>query len=289
MKCFGKLVPVRTPYDVDVQATIRGNRDTLYSWGVFDLSSPLTVTLPKTKGRYQSLMTVSQDEYITAHYGPKRVTFTQKSIGTRYVVLVVRTFMDPNNKADLKAAHLLQDAIRTKQADPGKLELPNWDVDQVVKMREAINVVVPVVSDTSKMFGSRGEVDPVYHVLGAAFGWGGLPGKEALYRNFIPRKNDGKTAYTVTVKNVPVKAFWSVTLYNDKGFFTKNKYNAYSFNSVTAKKNKNGSITIHFGGDPKQPNFLPLVKGWNYIVRQYQPRKALLDGSWTFPGPVEVK
>ena len=31
-----------------------------------------------------------------------------------------------------------------------------------------------------------------------------------------------------------------------------------------------------------------LVPGWNYIVRQYRPRKELLDGSWTFPAPVPV-
>jgi hypothetical protein len=68
-----------------------------------------------------------------------------------------------------------------------------------------------------------------------------------------------------------------------------NKYEACSFNNVTAKKAKDGSITIQFGGDPKADNFLPIVKGWNYIVRLYRPRKEILEGKWTFPKPVEVK
>jgi len=36
-------------------------------------------------------------------------------------------------------------------------------------------------------------------------------------------------------------------------------------------------------------NFLPIMEGWNYIVRLYQPREEILDGTWTFPGvqPVE--
>ena len=63
--CFGKFAHSRKPYDVDNQVTVRGNRDTLYSFGVFDLTSPLTVTLPDTKGRYQSLMIVSQDHSIS--------------------------------------------------------------------------------------------------------------------------------------------------------------------------------------------------------------------------------
>jgi hypothetical protein len=81
-------------------------------------------------------------------------------------------------------------------------------------------------------------LDPVYWVLGAAYGWGALPEKDATYQNFVPEQNDGNTPYTVTVKDVPVDAFWSVTLYDDKGWMPINEYNAYSFNNVTAKKKK---------------------------------------------------
>ena len=50
--CFGTFVHSRKPYDVNNQVTVRANRDTLYSFGVFDLRSPVTVTLPDTGGRY---------------------------------------------------------------------------------------------------------------------------------------------------------------------------------------------------------------------------------------------
>ncbi|MEE8608616.1 MAG: DUF1214 domain-containing protein [Nitrospiraceae bacterium] len=65
--------------------------------------------------------------------------------------------------------------------------------------------------------------------------------------------------------------------------------NAYSINNITGKKAKDGSITIHFGGDPKQPNYLPIMDGWNYIVRLYQPRQEILDGKWKFPKSQPVK
>ena len=46
--CFGKFVHSRDPYDVNNQPTIRGQRDTLYSQGVFDLrSSPLMIAVPQ--------------------------------------------------------------------------------------------------------------------------------------------------------------------------------------------------------------------------------------------------
>ena len=286
---FGKFHHNRKPYDVDNQITIRGNRDTLYSFGVWDLRSPVTITLPDPKGRYQSLMIVSQDHSIWGLYGPKTGTLTEEKVGTRYVLLTIRTFADPNDEKDMKEAFRLQDAVVVEQADLGKFEVPDWKKDEVEKMRETINVVASTLTDTSRMFGKKEELDPAYWMFGAALGWGGLPADAATYVNVIPEKNDGMTAYTLTVKDVPVDAFWSVTLYDDKGLMPVNEYNAYSFNNVTAKKNGDGSITIHFGGDPKQPNFLPIVDGWNYIVRLYRPKKEILDGSWVFPSPQAVE
>ena len=104
-----------------------------------------------------------------------------------------------------------------------------------------------------------------------------------MYVNVIPPKNDGKTSYALKVKDVPVKGFWSVTVYNEKGFMEKNELAAYSFNNVTAKKDLDGSITIHFGGDKRKSNYLPITKGWNYAVRLYHPKKEVIKGEWTFP------
>jgi hypothetical protein len=44
-----------------------------------------------------------------------------------------------------------------------------------------------------------------------------------------------------------------------------------------------GGVTIHFGGDPEQSNYIPVTKGWNYIVGVYRPRAEILDGVWKFP------
>jgi hypothetical protein len=285
MDCLGKFNHNRKPYDVNNQVTVRGNRDTIYSFAVFDLTSPLTITMPEPEGRYQSLMLLNQDHSIPpAIFGPTKKTFTVKSVGSRYAVLAVRTFADPNDPADMKAAHALQDAVKVDQTDIGKLELPNWDKQGVETLREALNVLNATMTDTSGYFGEKDKLDPIHHLLGTAFGWGGLPKEAAIYVNVYPEMNDGKTPYTLTVKDdVPVDGFWSVTLYDKESRMPINELNAYSFNDVTAKKADDGSITIHFGGDPKAGNYLPIVEGWNYLVRFYQPKKEILDGSWTFP------
>ncbi len=287
---FGKFFNIRTPTPIDKQKVVRMNRDTLYSFGIFDLTTPVTIIKPDTGGRFQSIEVINQDGYAPmVVYKPGKYTLTQQNVGTRYVFVGVRTFANSEDPADIKKVNVIQDQIKVEQASAGKFKIPNWDKKSQDRLRDAINVLASTLEDCSKCFGPKKEVDPIDHLLGAAYGWGGNPAKDATYLVVVPEKNDGKTPYTLNVKDVPVDGFWSISLYNGKGFFQKNKYNAYSINNITGEKAKDGSYTILFGGDPKQPNYLPIMDGWNYIVRLYRPRQVILDGKWKFPAPQPVK
>ncbi|TWT99413.1 hypothetical protein Pla108_03500 [Botrimarina colliarenosi] len=288
----GKLMNFREVYSVENQTTIRGNRDTLYSFGIYDLAAgPVTVVKPKSPDRFQSLLVIDQDEYNPVlKTGAGEVTLSIDNVGTRYAVVLFRTFCDPKSPTDMEKAHALQDAIQVKQASPGSLELPDWDMASLVETRQSINAMVSKIDGLPNAFGPRGEVDPLQHLLGAAYGWGGNPQRGAMYFNQEPTKNDGKTAYTLTMpKDVPVDAFWSVTVYNKDGFFTPNDLDAYSFNSITAKRDDDGGVTIHFGGDADKANYLPLTDGWNYVVRCYLPGWQIVEGDWTPPTPQPVE
>lgn len=286
---FGKFFHIRKPTPIDQQNVIRMNRDTLYSMGVFDLNDALTVTKPDTGNRYQSMMVLSQDEYIPmVVYDPGEYTLTKDKVGTRYVVVLLRTLVDATKPEDIQAVNEIQDRITAKQASPGTFEIPDWDQKDLEKLTDAINVLADTLTDTSRCFGTEEDVDPIAHLLGAAFGWGGLPAKDASYDTVTPEQNDGKTPQVLTVKDVPVDGFWSVSLYNKDGYYEKNPADVYVINDRNATSNPDGSITIHFGGDTSQPNYLYIMDGWNYTVRLYQPRKEILDGSWTFPAAKPV-
>jgi hypothetical protein len=108
--------------------------------------------------------------------------------------------------------------------------------------------------------------------------------------NVTPPQNDGKTGYRLTVKDVPVDGFWSISVYNAQGYFQPNQENAYTLNNLTARKSDDGSVTVQFGGcDGKTPNCLPIVAGWNFIVRLYRPRAEILTGKWSFPQAEPVR
>jgi hypothetical protein len=184
MDCFGKFAVQRTHYDVDNQVTVRGNRDTIYMFGTFDLgSSPLTITMPDPGDRYQSLMLINEDHSIPpAVYGPTTSTLTMEEMGTRYILMCVRTFADPDDPADMAIAQALQDGVVVEQDDIGSLDdMPVWDKEGVETLR-----------------------------------------------------------------------------------------------------------AIHFGGDPEADNYIPIMEGWNIIVRMYRPGQEILDGTFQFPAPSPV-
>lgn len=291
---LGKFGHVREPVPIDRQDVIRMNRDTLYSAAVFDLDvGPVTITLPDAGNRYMAMQVINEDHYTPeVDYPPGQYTLAKEKVGTRYVQAVVRTFANGNDPGDLKTVHALQDAIKVEQkGGPGTLELPQWDQASLSKVRDAINALGAASGnlDSSRAFGRKDEVDPVNHLLGTAAGWGGNPATAAMYALATPDHNDGKTAYTFTVKDVPVDGFWSISVYNEKGFFEKNARDLYTFNNVTAKPNPDGSYTIRLGGDENATNYLPIMPGWNYGVRMYRPRKEILDGTWKFPEAKPVR
>jgi len=134
------------------------------------------------------------------------------------------------------------------------------------------------------MFWSRAQVDPIRHLIGTAMHWGGNPEEEATYLNVTPRMNDGTTVHRLTVRDVPVDGFWSISVYDADGYFEPSTRHAYSVNSLTATRSHDGSVTVQFGGcDSQAPNCLSIMPGWNYMVRLYSPRAEILNGSWVFP------
>ena len=283
---FGKFYHYREPMPIDKQAVVRANRDTLYSGAVFDLDAgPVTIVLPDAGGRFRSMFAISEEEYVPiVTYDAGSYTLTKEQIGSRYVLVGLRTLVDPNSPEDVSAVGALQDAVEVHQARVGRFEVPRWDPESQKTVRQALISLSATLPDMRKAFGNKDEVDPIRHFIAAASAWGGNPDKDAIYLNVVPAENDGSKRYTLTVRDVPVDGFWSISVYNADGYYQKNAQDAYTINNLTAKKNADGSVTVQFGGcDGSIPNCLPICPGWNYMVRLYRPRREILNGSWKFP------
>jgi hypothetical protein len=95
----GKLLHRREVVSVDKQPVVRANRDTLYSSGVFDLDAgPVTITLPDAGNRFMSMQAFNEDHYVVGDviYGVGSHTYDKEKVGTRYMLVGIRTLVDPN-------------------------------------------------------------------------------------------------------------------------------------------------------------------------------------------------
>jgi hypothetical protein len=91
----------------------------------------------------------------------------------------------------------------------------------------------------------------------------------------------------------PVRAFWSLTMYNDKQFFADNPINRYAIGDRdNLKFNNNGSLDLYIQraspGDEKKRNWLPAPAsgGFSMNLRLYWPKLEALGGDWA-PPPVK--
>ena len=284
---FGKFLHARELAAIDQHGIIRPNRDTLYSIAVFDLDAgPVTIALPDPGRRFMAMQVINEDQYTKAvYYRAGSYSLDRKMIGTRYVAVIVRGLVDATNKDDLRQLHSLQDALKVSQQNSGSFQVPNWEETSRKKIQDALLQLGTTITDTHHMYGAdESLVDPVKHLIGSAMLWGGNPEKDALYLPTTPPKNDGRTTYKLTVGEIPVDGFWSLTVYDRDGYFQKNDQGSYSVNSLSAKRGADGLITIQFGDcNGTLPNCLPITDGWNYTVRLFRPRPEVLTGRWKFP------
>lgn len=273
----------RQPTPIDQQPVIRQNRDTLYSAAIVDVSQGGVLTIPDPGDRYLSVMAVNQNHYVNAvFHEPGDHEMTLDAMGTPFVLLAARILVDPSDPDDLAEVNALQDQLGFRSASQEPFSVPEYDEASYTATRQALLELAKGIGEFGRAFGTRGAVDPIRHLIGTAAGWGGLPDQEAVYINVNPGLPVGE--YQLTVGEVPVDAFWSVSLYNAAGYFEENDRDSYSINNITAAANADGSVTIRFGGcGDDRSNCLPIMDGWNYIVRLYRPRAEILNGTWRFP------
>ncbi|MBT8114876.1 MAG: DUF1214 domain-containing protein, partial [Arenicella sp.] len=207
---------------------------------------------------------------------------TEAEFDTPYVIVVARVLADPNDAEDLKAANALQDKVKIITDSAKPYSHPDYDRESYAETYKLLLGLAKGLPDAQRTFGKKDEVSQIRHLLGTAAGWGGLPVYEAFYITRSERCRAGD--FQLTVKDVPVDAFWSISIYNKAGYFEENKFNSYSINSVTAKPDEDGSVTVNFGTKPDgMDNFLYVIDGCSYVIRLYQPHDEVLNGQWTFP------
>lgn len=94
----------------------------------------------------------------------------------------------------------------------------------------------------------------------------------------------------------PVRAFWSVTVYDVQDFLAANPVGRYAIGDRTPglRRGRDGSLTLYVqhnapAGGARRANWLPAPSGpFHLVMRLYEPRAAALRGRWK-PPPIVLR
>ncbi len=123
--------------------------------------------------------------------------------------------------------------------------------------------------------------------------WGGPVPSHSSYETIFFDENGNEMmgnrgTYTVTTKEPPVDAFWSVTVYDTErgGFLHPNDDDRYHINNTAAIRNDDGTVTFTFkrNCESSDLNCLEVPAGrFDLVTRYYLPHDEIITGKWTLP------
>ena len=125
--------------------------------------------------------------------------------------------------------------------------MANWDPASPTKVRDARLALGAILPDSKRISGARDQVDPLRHRIACAMARAGDPEKDAVNINVTLPKSGGTTVYRLPIKDVPVDAFGSISIENERGCFEPNK--GTPARSKTSRREERGGLDhAQFGG-----------------------------------------
>jgi len=301
---------------------VRSNNDTLYrmAWVYLGKGPVVLQSAAPSKERFSAFQL--QDDRnanyrniihpagaYTLYHGEKPANITGEAVEVPSLLSAVITRIevkDKNDPTDMAAALAVYDGLTIE--GPAISQLPVVDVlsefdEQVMqeadKRMQETKKTVPyreMISGPGQEPGK--DVSYLNFATGTKEGWGGPATSHSAYESWYNDESgetlDGsKGEYVLVTEAPPVKAFWSVTIYDSTtGRFHPNDDNRYHINNTTAVKNEDGTYTFRFkvkceDGDV---NCLEVPAGpFDVAVRYYLPEPEIMSGAWTMPRPVLKK
>lgn len=271
-------------FDLNNQTVVRMNQDTTYSAAIVNASKGASITLPESNGRYMSAMVVQNDHYIDQVFTTPGKHIIESD--TDFVMVAVRTRINPNDPIDITEVQALQKAIILSAEATEPHVLPDYNMEQLIAIRDELAAEAATKGSLNNMQGARGTVDEHMHLLGTAAGWGLLPDQNARYLSY--GQKDGKGCFTANYKIPPFNqgGFFSITMYNADGWIFNKKA---ILNEYNLDFNSDRTFDVHFGTcDKSAKNNIPIVDGWNFLMRVYEPNIDSLE-KYVMPTPVKLK
>ena len=174
------------------------------------------------------------------------------------------------------------------------MEVTRKKMDDIAKSDRSSENKWAVLREGIGTYGTSYDVRALVSMIGL----GALEPAEAVYPNanmdITGKPLEGSHRYRIHIdagQTPPVDAFWSLTMYDERGFLIDNPIGRYAIGDRDPLAfNPDGSLDIliqHKQPESKVSNWLPAPVGaFAVTMRLYLPKADFLDGTWKLP-PIE--
>lgn len=275
-----KMRHERTGIDLKNQTVIRSNFDMIYSYGVYDASQGIEITVPEYD-LYQ-IVHVFDENHITLEvvYPGETVRINSEDLTYGdHLYLFMRTQRRSMDADGLKELNERQDAVVIKNASTKPyISEVKYDPDSFNKLRSYLigpYGIKNAIIDKGFVENIEDIVFPHYQMVNLG-GWAGLPARHAFYFVIVPGDESAKTGKpsSMTFNLPPLQydknGYWSLTVYDEQGWVVTENFN---MNTMKAQANEDGSFTLNFN-NPGAINNIEVKENWNALFRCYLPESV---------------
>jgi len=258
-------------YPAGPAPTVRANRDTLYTVGLYDNSKGIYIEQPDN-GIFQSALVLDENAFAKDYVWSSGGFSVEPTDG--FVLIIFRIGLEEG----LEKARKAQKTLKVSNFGNGTYVAPPYNKAERDALWSMLNKQAIASGIFLEYAYDEDTIDPLTRVLSNAAGWGGMAFSVNNYQ--MSNNIKGRQCMQTTFEDPRVDEFWSFTLYDAEGWLLPIGDNVLNDKDAEANKDGTYTVSINCGDDAINNITTGDVKEWSVTWRTYGSSYKVKSGQW---------
>ncbi len=258
-------------YPAGPAPTVRANRDTLYTVGLYDNLKGIHIEQPDN-GIFQSALVLDENAFAKDYVWTSGGFDVRPSDG--FVLVIFRIGLEEG----LEKARKAQKTIKVSNLGTRTYVTPRYNKADRDALWSKLNKKAIGSGIFLEYAFDENTIDPQTRALSNAAGWGGMAFSVNNYQ--MSNNIKGTQCMQTTFEDPRVDEFWSFTLYDAEGWLLPIGDNVLNGRDAVANKDGTYTVSINCGDEAINNITSGDVEEWSVTWRSYGSSYKVKSGQW---------
>ncbi|MEP0200893.1 MAG: DUF1214 domain-containing protein [Halioglobus sp.] len=258
-------------YPAGPAPTVRANRDTLYTVGLYDNMKGIHIEQPDN-GIFQSALVLDENGFAKDYVWTSGGFDVEPSDG--FVLVIFRIGLEEG----IEKARAAQKTLSVSDIGSRKYVTPKYNKADRDALWSKLNKQAIGSGIFLEYAFDQDTIDPLTRALSNAAGWGGMAFSVNNYQMSTNIK--GTQCMQTTFEDPRVDEFWSFTLYDSEGWLLPIGNNVINGRDAVANDDGTYTLRINCGDDAVNNITTAGVDEWSVTWRTYGSSYKVKSGQW---------